>query len=170
MNIKLFDDKLHAIISGALDRTEDRLVRNGECDPENADDFLTAKYIACCAGIIRGGNVYLPNDEWVGAEIFLTWLGDAQFKRLAPRTQSKCAMHLTNHTAIYFPNYHATLRLSLVHVLRSICGHEKVEKHGVVLLAAATLPALETIFAANFVVATRMANAYWFKMMCIISE
>lgn len=140
MSIQPFDDRLHEIITAALDRTETKMVANGVCAAEHADEFLTARYIEACAGIIVGGSTYMPNDERIGAEIFLTKLGDAKFNRISPRRQTKCAVHLTNHTHVYFPNYHAMLRQACTHVLHSTCGYEEIQSNGAVLLASATLP------------------------------
>ena len=140
MSIQPFDDRLHEIITGLLDRTEAKLVSNGTCKAEHAHEYLTTLYIEACAGIIVGGNTYMPNDERIGAEIFLSKLGDAKFNRLSPRRQSACAVHLTNHTHVYFPNFHAMLRLACVHILHSTRGYEEIQKNGVILLASATLP------------------------------
>ncbi|KTE13298.1 MULTISPECIES: hypothetical protein [unclassified Sphingopyxis] len=140
MTISGFNNRAHEIISGVLDRAEDWIARNGVCPAHQADAHLTTKYIEACANIIRGGVVYLAADERIGADIFLSGLGDAKFKRLSPRTQTMCAEHLSHHTHVYFPNYHTVLRLAYLHVLRSACGQVPFHSHGVVLLAASTLP------------------------------
>jgi hypothetical protein len=139
-----FNDALHATISKALDRTEEKMIGNGVCQPEYADEYLTARYIEACAGIIVGGLVYLPNDERIGAEIFLSKLGDPKFNRLSQRRKRECAVHLTNHTHVYFAQYHMMLRLACLHVLRSTTEYEHIEHDGVVLLAAATLPGVRS--------------------------
>lgn len=139
-----FNDKLHEIISAALDRTEEKMIGNGVCNPEYADEYLTARYIEACAGIIVGGQVYLPSDERIGAEIFLWKLGDAKFNRLSSRRQRECAVHLTNHTHVYFPQYHMMLRLACLHVIQSTKKHDEIKHDGVVLLAAATLPGVRS--------------------------
>ncbi|OHD05058.1 hypothetical protein [Sphingopyxis sp. RIFCSPHIGHO2_12_FULL_65_19] len=143
MNIAGFNDRAHELISGALDRSEDRIGRNGVCPANQAADYLTTKYIEACASIIRGGVAYLAADERIGADIFLSKLGDARFNRLVPRTQTMCAEHLSQHTHVYFPNYHTLLRLAYLHVLRN-CGQTPFHSHGVVLLAAAKLPGVIT--------------------------
>ncbi|MFB0874250.1 MULTISPECIES: hypothetical protein [unclassified Sphingobium] len=139
-----FNDSLHAIISGALDRTEEKMIGNGVCQAEQADEYLTARYIEACAGILVGGLVYLTNDERIGAEIFLSKLGDAKFNRLSERRKRECAVHLTNHTHVYFPQYHMMLRLACLHVLRTKTGYDYIEHDGVILLAAATLPGVRS--------------------------
>lgn len=144
MNIVGFNNRAHEVIIGVLDRAEEWMARNGICPAHLAEARLTSEYIDACASIIRGGIVYLAADERIGADIFLSKLGGAKFKRLSTRTQTMCAEQLSQHTHVYFPNYHTLLRFAYLHVLRSDCGPTPFYSHGVVLLAAAKLPGVIT--------------------------
>lgn len=141
MNIIAFDDKLHALLVGLFDRAEEKLVATGICQADRADEWLTIQYIKETGTVVWGGQTYLPNDEYIGADIFLSYIADAQFKRLSIRRRQNCALQLSTHTQVYFPQYNTILRLSYLHFLHSNKGNGfEVTHNGIVLLAAAKLP------------------------------
>lgn len=135
------DERIETFLSQVLDRTEARAVRNGRCAPEHADEYLTIRYIEATSSLIRGGAQYMRVDEVIGAEIFLSKLGDGIFNRSSMKRQSKCAIQLVGHTHVFFPNYHAILKATFRHILASHCGKAyDLAAYGVIMLAAATLP------------------------------
>lgn len=141
MNAFAFDDRLHATLAGLFDRAEEKLVAKGICQADRADEWLTVQYIKETGTVVWGGQTYLPNDEFIGADIFLSYIADAQFKKLSVRRRQNCARQLATHTQVYFPQYNAILRLTCLHVLHSTTGSDfEVTHNGIVLLAAAKLP------------------------------
>lgn len=141
MRIEQFNEQADALLSDLLDRAEARLVRNGVCKNEMADEHMTLLYIGACAGLIKGAVQYLFNDEALGADIFLWQLGDRRFKRWSTKRQQMCAVQLAGHTHVYFPKYHAILNLTFRHVLQTRADDRHGIAHsGILLLAAATLP------------------------------
>lgn len=141
MNAFAFDDRLHATLAGLFDRAEEKLVAKGICQADRADEWLTVQYIRETGTVVWGGQVYLPVDEFIGADIFLSNIADAQFKRLSLKRRRSCARQLAMHTQVYFPQYNTMLRMAYLHVLRSTKGHDfEVTHDGIILLAAAKLP------------------------------
>ena len=143
MNHRLepLDERIEAFLSEVIDRTEARCVRNGVCTPEHADEYLTTEYIEDTSCLLFGANHYMLGDELIGADIFLTRLGDAIFDAASDRRKAKCVNQLVGHTHVFFPKYHEILKATFRHILSNHCGRAYELAHkGIILLAAATLP------------------------------
>ena len=141
MTIEPFNEQADALLSDLLDRAEAKLVRNGICPAEQADEFLTVRYIEAVAGMIYGACVYLPNDERIGADMFLWKLGDARFRSWSNKRKRMCAVQLVGHTHVYFPKYHTVLSLTYRRILQATCGQDRhYLPEAILMLAAATLP------------------------------
>ena len=140
MKVEPFNDKADAWLSDLLDRVERKAVRNGRCAAEQADEYLTMRYIEDTSGLIEGAQQYMLMDEVLGAEIYLSKLGDPRLDRWQSKRQRLCALQLVGHTHNYFPNYHSILNSTVQHILQLPCGQRFNISHcGVLLLASATL-------------------------------
>jgi hypothetical protein len=144
MNLELFDDKAHRLLAPMLDEAEDRLVGMGVCEPHEADEYLTAAYIAECGAFLEHGAVYLPNEERIAADLFLAKLPLRKTRRPSQRRMRMCANQLSTSTTVYFPNYHTILRLSYLHVLNETDDWHALRRSGILMLAASTLPGVRS--------------------------
>lgn len=144
MNLELFNEKAHRLLSDMLDQTEARLVREGVCEPELASEYLTLRYIAACGEFIEHAAVYLESEERIAADLFLFDLAKGATKARFNRNAKACAIQLSRHTPVYFPNYHKLLRLAYLHILVEAQGLNELRRSGVLLLAAATLPGVRS--------------------------
>ena len=144
MNLELFNEKAHRLLSDMLDQTEARLVREGVCEPELASEYLTLRYIAACGEFIEHAAVYLESEERIAADLFLFDLAKGATKARFMRNAKACAVQLSRHTPLYFPDYHKLLRLAYLHALAAAPGLDELRRSGVLLLASATLPGVRS--------------------------
>ncbi|MBN8806652.1 MAG: hypothetical protein J0I47_00215 [Sphingomonas sp.] len=135
-----FNDKAHSIISDLLDRNEDRLVRNRDCEPERANDRLAYDYIMRCATMSRGATTFIFHDERVGTECFLFDLHGSLAKIRSKRNRVACTAQLMQFQRDYFPQYNSILRLTYLNELSKIDHRQNCILNGVIKLAAAKLP------------------------------
>lgn len=144
MKLGSFDEKAHVLLSDVLDQTESRLVREGVCKPESASEYLTVRYIKACGDFIEHASVYLENDERIAADLFLSELAKGALKARFNRNAKICAVQLSKHTLVYFPDYNKLLRLYYLQVLAASDVVSTLRHNGVLLLAAATLPGVRS--------------------------
>lgn len=140
MSLALFNDKAHPILAELLDEAEERLVREGVCELEQANEWLAARYVAVCGEFLEHAAVYLESEERIGADLFLFELAKDTTKRRFARNAKACAIQLATHTTIYFPNYLKVLRLLYLHALRTTETLDELARSGVLRLAVGTLP------------------------------
>lgn len=144
MRLDLFNEKAHAILSDVFDQAEERLVRDSICPAPNASEYLALDYIKTCGDFIEHSVVYLENDERIGADLFLAKLPKGKLRPKFDRHAHKCAVQLSTHTHVYFPDYPKLLRLAYLHVLANTADLETIRRSGVLMLAAASLPGVRT--------------------------
>ena len=140
MPIEPYDSTSYALIVQLIDAAEDRAIRRGLCRANEADAFVTAHYIYWAAGLVHGASVYLPNDERIGADAFLSFLPAASTKLRSVKRRAACVKLLSQQPHIFFPMFGPILRGMLRDELRKPYIRGELRHSGIVLLAAASLP------------------------------
>jgi hypothetical protein len=144
MKLELFNENAHRLLADMLDEAEDRLVGMDVCEPQEADEYLTALYIRECGAFLEHGAVYLQNEERIAADLFLAKLPRRRARQWSNRRMRICAVQLSTNTHVYFPKYHMMLRLSYLHVLNQTEDWRALRRSGILMLAAATLPGVRS--------------------------
>ncbi|MBB3993767.1 hypothetical protein GGR95_001398 [Sulfitobacter undariae] len=137
-----FNQKAHEVIRAMLNKSEDRLISDGTCDPTETEDYLCRHYLAQVASLLGGASYYLPSEAAVGAEIFLSRnCGIYSMGRYA-RYSKICGKQLSQFTHLYFRRYPETLTQMYIERMQSATDEEirHLNKDGLVQLAAANLP------------------------------
>lgn len=135
-----FNDRAHAILSDVLDEAERWLIRNGVCQPHEADEYLTMAFIKESGAFLEHATAYLENEGRFAADLFLWMLPKGKAKARYLRNDQKCALQLHWHTIYYFRTYHVILRQTSLRLLRTLPGIAEIDRNGVLMLAAANLP------------------------------
>jgi hypothetical protein len=140
MKIHLFDERAHQLVEDICEAHEARLVRSAECAPEYATDRLTLEYIDTLRGLLDHSGVYLPNEERLGADLFLYKISRGNHRTRILRNAHRYATHLRDNALMHFPNYYHLLKIRLLQELEQRNTADEITRSGVVLLAAATIP------------------------------
>jgi hypothetical protein len=144
VKLELFNEKAHRLLAEMLDEAEDRLLGMDVCEPQEADEYLTALYIRECGAFIEHSAVYLQNEERIAADLFLGKLPRRRTRQWSNRRMRICAVQLSTNTPVYFPKYHTMLRLAYLHVLNQTEDWQALRRSGILMLAAATLPGVRS--------------------------
>ena len=140
MILEPFNDKAHGFLSELLDEAEEYLVRSKFCQAEHVSEYLATVYIEECGRFLENASAYLPNDERIAADIFLSKLPTRRKRLLSPRRLRMCAHQLAQHTRLYFPTYPELLRIAYLRVMHGTAEWQSLRHNGVLMLAVATLP------------------------------
>lgn len=141
-----FNERAHPIVADVIDAAERWLIRNGVCEPQQTDEYLTMAYVKECGQFLEHG-CYTENEGRIAADLYLSRLSNAGTKALKERYHRNydlCALHLHWHTPYYFPDYHRILRMTYIHLLRTLEGLDEIDRNGVLKLAARNLPGVRT--------------------------
>ena len=147
-----FNNPAHERVRAVLNIAEDYLIREGVCDPYDAEDVLCWRYIETVAGVINGASYFLQGEATAGAEIFLIEYLDTcpderplTLKRLTAAKMLECSNQLSFHTLTYFRNFNEILTRRLTEELHrpddgALIG---ASWNGIFHFAAAKLPGVQ---------------------------
>jgi hypothetical protein len=144
MNIEVFDQRTHELLIELFDAAEERMIELGMCQTVEADEYLTLEYIKTCGEFLQHAAAYLQSEGTIAADLFISKLADISQNKRIQRSSKKCALQLSMHTNLYFPNFYKLLTISYTTILHSAESLAELRNNGVLMLAAATLPGVRT--------------------------
>lgn len=134
-----FDPTANRTLVELLAETERRMIQHGRCRPDDANQALTLAYIKRCSEYHQGASIYLPNEERLAAESFLSQCIGQGMKTKFDKHVGKCAVQLSNHTSFYFPDYLTMLEMQFMAFMASKPTLPQIQMSGLVRQAVGTL-------------------------------
>lgn len=144
MSFELFDEKAHELLSDLFDAAEDCLTRQGICGASEADEYLTLEYIKTCGEYIEHAATFLQSEGATASLLFISKLAELSDGGRSAKYVQRCADQLSLHAGLYFPKFRKLLTASYLTVLHSIEDMGELQRSGILMLAAATLPGVRT--------------------------
>jgi hypothetical protein len=134
-----FDPTANRVLIELLEEVERRAVEHRRCHADDANQWLTLAYIQRCAEYHSGASVYLPNEERLAADSFLFQCIGKGMKTKFEKHVGKCAVQLSNHTSLYFPDYLTLLEMQFMAFMASKPTLLQIQLSGLVRQAVGTL-------------------------------
>jgi hypothetical protein len=148
--IKMFDQRAHDLLVNLLDVAEEQLIEYGICGPQETNEYLTAFYIEEASCFLRHGLRYLPSEGRIAGDLFIWKLANATNSPKYHKHAKACGKQLAEHTELYFPRYAEMLTKAYIETLQNVEEPNLIMTHGVILLAAATLPGVDVALRREF--------------------